>query len=68
MLVWFGEVADFDVVVERAAQLDAIVVQPPHRNPPEGHGNGPAHREIWIKDPDGYTAVIASPDGEAFEQ
>lgn len=67
VLVWFGEVPDFDAVVERAAQLDVAVVQPPHRNPPEGQGNGPGHREIWIKDPDGYTVVVASPDGEAFQ-
>ena len=67
VLVWFGEVADFDAVVDRAAQLGAPIVLPPHRNPPEGQGNGPGHREIWIKDPDGYTVVIASPDGEAFE-
>jgi len=31
------------------------------------HRNGPDHREFWIKDPDGYTVVIASCDGEAFE-
>jgi predicted enzyme related to lactoylglutathione lyase len=67
VLLWFGEVADFDAVVARAAQLQAPVVRPPHRNPPEGQGNGPAHREIWIQDPDGYTVVVASPDGEAFE-
>ena len=28
---------------------------------------GPGHREIWISDPDGYTVVVASPDGEAIE-
>jgi predicted enzyme related to lactoylglutathione lyase len=67
VLLWFGETADFDDVVARAHQLDATVVLPPHRNPPEGQGNGPGHREIWIKDPDGYTLVVASPDGEAFE-
>jgi predicted enzyme related to lactoylglutathione lyase/catechol 2,3-dioxygenase-like lactoylglutathione lyase family enzyme len=68
VLLWFGDVADFGGVVARAEQLDATVVLPPHRNPPEGQGNGPSHREIWIKDPDGYTVVvIASPDGEAFE-
>jgi predicted enzyme related to lactoylglutathione lyase len=66
VLVWFGEVADFDGVVERAAQLDAPVVLAPHRNPPDGEGAGPGHREIWITDPDGYTVVVASPDGEAF--
>jgi predicted enzyme related to lactoylglutathione lyase len=67
VLLWFGEVADFDEVVLRAEQLDAPVVLPTHRNPPEGQGNGPGHREIWIRDPDGYTVVIASPDGEAYE-
>jgi predicted enzyme related to lactoylglutathione lyase len=67
VLLWFGEVADFDATVARAEELHATTVLAPHRNPPEGQGNGPAHREIWIKDPDGYTVVIASPDGEAFE-
>ena len=66
VLVWFGEVSDFDGAVERAAELDAPVVHPPHRNPPEGRGAGPGHRELWITDPDGYTVVVASPDGEAF--
>jgi predicted enzyme related to lactoylglutathione lyase len=67
LLLWFAEVADFDDAVARAAQLQAPVVRAPHRNPPSGHGNGPGHREIWISDPDGYTVVIASPDGEDFE-
>lgn len=67
VLLWFGEVADFDDAVARAQQLGAPIVRPPHRNPPEGEGNGPGHRETWIKDPDGYTVVIASPDGEAYE-
>jgi predicted enzyme related to lactoylglutathione lyase len=67
VLLWFGDVADFDDAVVRAERLDAPIVRPPHRNPPEGEGNGPGHREIWIRDPDGYTVVIASPDGEAYE-
>jgi predicted enzyme related to lactoylglutathione lyase len=67
VLLWFGDVTDFDGAVARAQDLGAPVVRPPHRNPPEGGGNGPGHREIWIKDPDGYTVVIASPDGEAYE-
>jgi predicted enzyme related to lactoylglutathione lyase len=67
VLLWFGEVAEFDEVVGRASQLSAPIVRAPHRNPPEGQGNGPGHREIWMKDPDGYTVVIASPDGEAYE-
>ena len=68
VLLWFGDVAAFDDVVATAARMGAAIVRPPHRNPPDGHGNGPGHREIWISDPDGYTVVIASTDGEAFEQ
>jgi catechol 2,3-dioxygenase-like lactoylglutathione lyase family enzyme len=67
VLLWFGEVADFDEVVARAERLGAPVVLPTRRNPPEGEGNGPGHREIWLEDPDGYTVVVASPDGEAFQ-
>lgn len=26
---------------------------------------GPNHWELWLRDPDGYTVVIASPDGTA---
>jgi predicted enzyme related to lactoylglutathione lyase len=67
VLIWFGEVSDFDDVVARATELGAPVLRAPHRNPPEGEGNGPGHREFWFADPDGYTVVVASPDGEAFE-
>jgi hypothetical protein len=67
VLLWFGETADFDGAVTRAGELAAPIVLPPLRNPPKGQGNGPAHREIWLKDPDGYTVVIAGPDGEDFE-
>jgi catechol 2,3-dioxygenase-like lactoylglutathione lyase family enzyme len=63
VLLWF-EVDDFDAAVRRAGALGAGVVQPPHRNPPEGPG-GPAHREVWLRDPDGYVVVLASPDGES---
>jgi hypothetical protein len=63
-LLWF-ETDDFDAAVARATELGAEVVMPPHRNPPEGEPGGPAHREIWLRDLDGYTVVLASPDGEA---
>jgi catechol 2,3-dioxygenase-like lactoylglutathione lyase family enzyme len=63
VLLWF-EVDDFDAAVARAGELDADVVLAPHRNPPDGPG-GPAHREIWLRDPDGYQVVLASPDGES---
>jgi catechol 2,3-dioxygenase-like lactoylglutathione lyase family enzyme len=58
VLLWF-EVDDFDAAVERARALKAEIVEEPHINP------APGHREIWIRDPDGYVVVIASPDGEA---
>jgi predicted enzyme related to lactoylglutathione lyase len=64
VLLWF-EIDDFDAAVERAGELAAEVVMAPHRNPPEGEPGGPAHRELWIHDLDGYTVVLASPDGEA---
>jgi catechol 2,3-dioxygenase-like lactoylglutathione lyase family enzyme len=63
VLLWF-ETDEFDAVAARAAEVRAEVVLPRHRNPPEG-GGGPNHWEIWLRDPDGYTVVIASPDGSA---
>lgn len=63
VLLWF-EVDDFDGAVNRLADLEAEIVLPPHRNPPDGPG-GPQHREVWLRDPNGYTVVLASPDGEA---
>jgi catechol 2,3-dioxygenase-like lactoylglutathione lyase family enzyme len=58
VLLWF-EVADFDSFVARARKMGAEIVLEPHVNP------APKHREMWIRDPDGYVVVIASPDGEA---
>lgn len=61
--LWF-EVDDFDEAVGRAAALDAEIVRGPHRNPSHGPG-GPAHREFWLRDPDGYLVVLATHDGES---
>src|ERR1700722_18390906 len=58
VLLWF-EVDDFDAAVKRARTLKATVVRKPHVNP------APGHREMWVRDPDGYVVVLASPDGEA---
>ncbi|HQZ64729.1 MAG TPA: VOC family protein [Planctomycetaceae bacterium] len=63
VLLWF-EITDFDEAVNRAAELNAEIVLPKHRNPPEGNG-GPNHWEIWLRDLDGYTVVLAGPDGSA---
>jgi catechol 2,3-dioxygenase-like lactoylglutathione lyase family enzyme len=57
VLLWF-EVENFDLTVERARELAAEVIEEPHVNP------APRHRELWLRDPDGYVVVIASRDGE----
>jgi catechol 2,3-dioxygenase-like lactoylglutathione lyase family enzyme len=59
VVLWF-EVDDFDTAVKRARSLEATVVEEPHVNP------APQHREMWLRDPDGYVVVIASPDGEVY--
>ncbi len=58
VLLWF-ETDDFEAVWERAQAMNVEVVMPRHRNPK------PAHWECWLRDPDGYIVVIASPDGTA---
>jgi catechol 2,3-dioxygenase-like lactoylglutathione lyase family enzyme len=63
VLLWF-EIDDFDAAVARVDELNAEIVLPRHRNPPDGDG-GPNHWECWLRDPDGYTVVLASPDGSA---
>ena len=63
VLLWF-ETDEFDAALTRATAMQAEVILPRHRNPPEGSG-GPNHWEIWLRDPDGYTVVLASPDWSA---
>ncbi|HWE83559.1 MAG TPA: VOC family protein [Terracidiphilus sp.] len=63
VLLWF-EVENFDAVLERAQQMNVEIVLPRHRNPLEGSG-GPNHWECWMRDPDGYGVVVASPYGTA---
>jgi catechol 2,3-dioxygenase-like lactoylglutathione lyase family enzyme len=58
VVLWF-QVDDFDAAVERARQLGAEIVEDAHFNP------APRHREIWLRDPDGYVVALASPDGES---
>ena len=57
VLLWF-EVDDFDAGVARVRAARAQIVEEPHINP-NAH-----HREIWVRDPDGYVVVLASADGE----
>ncbi|HEX4534038.1 MAG TPA: VOC family protein [Rhizomicrobium sp.] len=58
VVLWF-QLDDFDKAVKRARALKAEVIEEPHINP------APQHREMWLRDADGYVVVIASPDGEA---
>jgi catechol 2,3-dioxygenase-like lactoylglutathione lyase family enzyme len=53
-VLWF-EAADFDAAVSRTRAIGADVVTDVHLNPNAGH------REIWIRDPDGYLVVLAEP-------
>lgn len=62
VLLWF-EVDDYDAAVARAVELGAPIILR-RRNPPDGNG-GPNHWECWLRDPDGYIVVLASPDGSA---
>lgn len=57
VLLWF-QVDDFDATVRRARGLGAKIIEGPFVNP------APQHREIWLRDPDGFVVVIASPDNE----
>lgn len=63
VLLWF-EVDDFEAVLQRSSEMGVEVVIPKHRNPPDGNG-GPNHWECWMRDPDGYVVVVASPYGTA---
>jgi Glyoxalase-like domain len=57
VVLWF-QVENFDAAVKRAYAIGAEVIEGPYVNP------APQHREIWLRDPDGFVVVIASPDGE----
>lgn len=58
VLLWF-EVDDFEAAMARVDALKPEVVRPRHVN------DRPNHWECWLRDPDGYLVVIASPDGSA---
>lgn len=56
-LLWFWT-EDFDEAVDRIASLSAKVLDGPREN------RNASHREIWVRDPDGYVVVIAGPYGD----
>lgn len=54
LLLWFTTEA-FDEAVDRARATGAEIVTDVHVNPNSGC------RELWFRDPDGYTVVLAEP-------
>lgn len=56
-LLWFWT-DDFDDAVDRAASIGATMLEEPHEN------RNAQHREIWLRDPEGYVVVIAGPYGD----
>jgi catechol 2,3-dioxygenase-like lactoylglutathione lyase family enzyme len=52
--LWF-EVTAFDDAVGRVREAGATIVTDVHVNPNAGH------RELWLRDPDGYLVVLAEP-------
>jgi catechol 2,3-dioxygenase-like lactoylglutathione lyase family enzyme len=56
LALWF-QVDDFEAAVERARALKATVIEEPHVN------ESAKHREIWLRDDDGYLVVLASAPG-----
>jgi catechol 2,3-dioxygenase-like lactoylglutathione lyase family enzyme len=55
--LWF-EVDEFDETVERIRHAAAAITKDVHLNPNANH------REIWVRDPDGYQVVFAEPYGD----
>jgi predicted enzyme related to lactoylglutathione lyase len=54
-VLWF-EVDDFDAAVARVRATGAHLVHDVHVNPNAGH------RELWLRDRDGYLVVLAEAD------
>jgi len=57
VLIWF-EVEDYGAAAGRARAIGGEVIE--EKFNPNAH-----HHELWLRDPDGYVAVLASPDGSA---
>lgn len=57
--LWF-EVDELDAAADRAKAAGATVQTDVHHNPNAGH------RELWLRDLDGYLVVLVSRSGEDF--
>jgi catechol 2,3-dioxygenase-like lactoylglutathione lyase family enzyme len=56
-ILWF-ETGAFAAAVERVRASGCVVLEEPHVNPLANH------REVWVRDPDGYVVVVASAYGD----
>jgi catechol 2,3-dioxygenase-like lactoylglutathione lyase family enzyme len=57
VLLWF-QIDDFAAAVARARASSVEILEGPQVNPNANH------REIWLRDPDGYVVVLASAYGD----
>src|SRR3982074_3210296 len=57
VVLWF-QIERFDAAVARARAMSAEILEGPLVNRNAGH------REIWLRDPDGYVVVLASGEHE----
>lgn len=57
VLLWF-QTDDFDAAIERVIAHNAQILEPPKVN------TNANHREVWLRDPNGYVVVIASSYGD----
>lgn len=57
VLLWFLA-DDFDAALRRVREAGADVLEGPKVNA------NARHREIWLRDPDGYVVVVAGPCGD----
>lgn len=55
--LWF-QADDFDAAVDRVEAHGATILEGPQVNPNANH------REIWLRDPDGYVVVVAGARGD----
>ena len=57
VLLWF-QIDDFGAAVERVREMRVEILEGPRVNPNANH------REIWLRDLDGYVIVLASAYGD----
>lgn len=60
VLLWF-QTNEFDAAVRRVIAFEAQVLEPPKVN------TNANHREVWLRDPNGYVVVLAGAYGDLGE-